>query len=365
MSSFKQRFLAQRASGAGQGGAGKVPSPEKAPATGIPKDRYIRKTIDEVFGGTDAKERLHRNAELTKAAATSDRTKATYAPAVTNWIYFCDRAHIAPHPVDPVLMEQFLALRRTASAANVDLAAIAKVFPFTRTKGMADILKGLSHTQEPPAQVVGVTKKFLKQMVGCIDLSAQEKCCLILGWFGLMRIGDEAVPLRKAKMGQKSLNGAHSAVSIEKDCIAVELASRKNAQFGGTIRRACNCSQDPEVCPAHSCINLLAKTSAGERLFPTLTYEKMLSLIRKLALRFKYRLDAKIGTHSLRRGALQHMQTQKRGLPEQKAAGAWRSGKTVKRSYQDKVVAEEQDALPLFEDENGLSEVEDEEALLI
>jgi hypothetical protein len=140
-------------------------------------------------------------------------------------------------------------------------------------------------------------------------------------------------------------DGFDASVAKVGDKVQIRLDSRKNALEGDTISRPCLCKYPQRawrsLCPVHRLFARVSEREVGEKLYHA-QYNEVLHELKRVALKECGSLPAPVGTHSIRRSAIQNMEA---SGPEQFSAlgllGIGNHNSRAVNEYRDLKSAEE------------------------
>jgi hypothetical protein len=241
-----------------------------------------------------------------------------YASSVRGYGKFCVDYGEPPFPVQEEVFLDFIALSNTSGSVNTHVAALRKACrllgaPFNASdKGIQDVKNGLKRLRKGKKRQ---TCSFSLPLVWKILETVGDDFKPIFAWcfaFAL-RIG-EALALQRGKEIAAKRNelpdGKQSAVALYKGKVSVILASRKNALEGDTVRRPCFCKIGERwkgLCPVHVLMPKQSQRADGEKFFCK-GYNETLQELKDACECIGVDLPAPVGTHSMRRSAIQLME---------------------------------------------------------
>lgn len=208
---------------------------------------------------------LVASARAYAAAATSDRTRRSYAGAWRTFTAWCEARGLCPLPASATTVALFLSARadegRKAATLALDLAAISqahKVVGHASPRGTAEVqavLKGIRR-----ARGTAQTKKApvlvpeLRAMVGGLPsgiLGTRDRALLLLGFAGAFR-RSELVELNAGD------------VRFTDDGLEVTLRRSKTDQEGEGAKVGVPFGSDPSTCPVRSLRRWLEAADLGQ-----------------------------------------------------------------------------------------------------
>jgi hypothetical protein len=276
-----------------------------------------------------------------------------YASSLRSYGNFVREYGERPFPVQEDVFLDFIALSNSEGTVNTHVAAMRKACrliyaPFNVSdKGIQDVKNGLKRMRKGKKRV---TCAFSLPLVWKILEAAGDEFRPIFGWcfaFAL-RIGEALVLQRGTERAVKRNelpDGRLAAVALVKGKVSIILDSRKNALAGDTVRRPCFCKNGERwkgLCPVHALMPEISTLADGDRFFSK-TYNEVLRELKDVCARLEVDLPAPVGTHSIRRSAIQLME--KKGA-EKFAPGIGLMGlgnhkSAAVNSYRDKKAVEE------------------------
>ena len=163
---------------------------------------------------------------------------------------------------------------------------------------------------------------------------------IFLSWTFLLRIPSEALPLRRQRAGQDLESDerleARAVIGLVDNKLIIKLNRRKHMASGSRMIRVCVCedyAQDslelraPQLyCPVcHLWPAICRSTPVGQPLFPSWTGKLVLTELRSVAHASGWTQAAKLGTHSVRRGAARAILEAGGSFSQLLRAGQWHS----------------------------------------
>ena len=177
--------------------------------------------------------------------------------------------------------------------------------------------------------VLALVRKLVKLAV---DLGQEPEAMLYLAsYVFLLRVPSEGLPMVAGGVGVDP--GEHSVISVESDCIILNLASRKNKPLGSVLKRQCWCKSCKLTCPVHVLGAFVKKLPAGTKLFDGFTLTSLLCTLRQRLATLGVNDASLYRTHDFRRGHAKDLQDSGAPLYAILKAGEWRSGSFL--SYLD------------------------------
>ena len=154
----------------------------------------------------------------------------------------------------------------------------------------------------------------------------------VLAYAFLLRVPSELLPVTLGFNGviapDKLPVGVHSCLSIENNCVRLQLARRKHKPHGSTMRRGCWCKSCEHTCPVHVLGPLLRRPEGGGRTpFAFLTPERVNMDLRRRLLQLGIKDSAEYDTRCFRRGHAEDLAHNSSRLHEILAAGEWSSSR--------------------------------------
>jgi integrase len=241
-----------------------------------------------------------------------------YASSLRSYGKFCVDYGEPPFPVEEEAFLDFIALANTSGSVNTHVAALRKACrlleaPFNVSdKGIQDVKNGLKRLRKGKKRQ---TCSFSLPLVWKILETVSDDFKPIFAWcfaFAL-RVGEAPALQRgneRAAKRNELPDGRESAVALYRSKVSVVLASRKNALAGDTVRRPCFCKIGERwkgLCPVHVLMPEQARRADGEKFFGK-TYGEALQELKDACVRIGVDLPAPVGTHSMRRSAIQLME---------------------------------------------------------
>jgi integrase len=287
--------------------------------------------------------------------AASLKSPKSYISSLEGYAKFIGRCVGAlEFPLDEELFLDYLAMANSGDTANTHVSAMKKACRLLRTpynvrdEDVRDVKAGLRRLGKGKKRK---TCAFSLDLLFRIFEIAKPEYRRLFKWAFVfaLRIGEARV-LQKGKAAlfkkEELPLGRKSAVAAVKREVRVMLDSRKNALEGDTVVRPCLCgpnvnSKWSALCPVHVLLPEFAELEDGEGFFEHLDYLSILEELKRCCGELKVELPAPVGTHSLRRSAIQLMEEagaenfSKLGL-----LGIGNHGSKAVNDYRDKKAAE-------------------------
>ncbi|CAD7974404.1 unnamed protein product [Amoebophrya sp. A25] len=311
-------------------------------------------------GPTVAKRTVVASASFIKGEALSDESWKPYLSHLKQYMDYSATMCEKPFPPTKGKIEGYLAIQGCAPSMNVARSALKKFCSMKSGVAWPEvdssaISKGIRRHQAPSRSKTPTSPSCLSLLLQDSTTTNQFKFLVVISWIFLLRVGDEAVYLKKmfSDDGKKCVTKLkhHSAVwgNIEDRAVTIRLRSRKNKLEGDCVVRSCTCGDAKSVsssstespfswaknfCPFCSFyLCFLDKVEPGHRVFPSLTYPIVLKELKRSLRRCNQLGDW--GTHSLRRGGAAAVAAAGGSISQILISGKWNNKQQAWRRYVD------------------------------
>ena len=278
-----------------------------------------------------------QEAKIVAVMGSCPRSHSSFKSGINNWLRFAEvalggRVNAFPPTLDAVLawstthrcagtFSNYLGHLRAACIVLGCVAPDVQDPAIKRAK--VAIVKRMVFTSRPK---MFIQRDIITNMVLAVNRGWESRNLAML-WLAsytfLLRVPSEALPMMKAGTAQDACE--QSVLSFEGDTLCLRLKRRKNLQGGSVLKRTCQCSSCPILCPVHVLWNYFCTLKAGEKPWAAFSERFVLSRLRTLLAKLEIVSPQLYGTHDFRRGHAKDLQ--KSGVPLAKilAAGQWRS----------------------------------------
>ena len=247
------------------------------------------------------------------------------------------------------MLHRFLGLARTPSSAIIWKSALRKAHlsldlptAVFESSMVTDIINGIKkHRIQPSAVVIGLPSSVLNFILRGPILSEQEKEAAAFSFIFFFRI-NETLQLAAAREGDTRLTkmqGRDSSVflssAISGEEVLVVLHRTRKRSLNTVTERGCCCHKSSPThcwwsfCPIHHFGRRLKGMSPGEKFFPRVSYQNLLLklklAVKPLVASQELEDQFRVGTHSLRKGAMRTLQKEGTDLGQALAAENWHS----------------------------------------